>query len=389
MKQVWPIHIAQKYLAIHLHLDGEKMAFYALKLGIKATDLTILDSFRADSLEHLLKQIDKKLPVLLVVNGTKIINKKLGKSPNYLSEVLFNNPLHDFYLNEIELEEEMLVSLTRKDHIDAILEQFKTAGLSVVDFRVGAWHLKGLALLLESQNEIPAAGTIYVKTEQNLIPSTKFSDTSEPMHIGEEQLPKSHGLALALALNYLSKASSSNYNELLAQASEDFKYQSLFKKVGIAMLGFMLISMLASYLLSGHYSDKQLELQAELAAHTKVKTQVESLQNDRDYKLQILGNSALDNNQLLSSLLFEIGASVPNEIQLSELTVFPVKGKIKAGELVGINKENILIKGQTASTQDFSQWLEKLRAMNWITQVEVVDFQRKQRWNEFELIIKI
>ena len=386
MKLILPIHIEKKYNCIHLHSQGEERQFNVLIVGVKGSELRIIDQFKANSAEDLAAKIDKKLPAVLAITGAKIIDKKLTKSPNYLSEVLFNNPLQDFYLNEFDLDDQMLVSISRKEHIDSILKELQDLGVQLVDFRIGGWILKAIAALLPAEELIASTGLQYITATHELI-NAKETETKNYV-IADQLLASNYTAAFATIVNMLlPQGSSSNYDEQITQAKEDYKFKTLFKKVGVVMLGFLLISLVASYLLTGHYNEKQLELQAELSSHLQVKSKVESLRNDRDYKQQILGASQLGREQLLSNYLWQLGESVPKQIQLSELTLFPLEGKIKKNEEINLTNGLIRAKGTAATTKDFSAWIEQLRAKDWIGKVEVLEFQRKQRENQFEITI--
>ena len=78
MKLNWPLNIEKKYNCIHLHSQAETRFYKALTVGVKGAELRIIETAKANTIEELAGQIDKKLPAVVCISGAKIIDKILG-----------------------------------------------------------------------------------------------------------------------------------------------------------------------------------------------------------------------------------------------------------------------------------------------------------------------
>ncbi|WP_435578730.1 PilN domain-containing protein [Gilvibacter sp.] len=377
------IALKQFFHCVHLHLDGTGSSYRCLKVGIKRQDLEIIQAVEADSISSLKEKLGTSLPLLLLISGAKVIDKKLTRSPNYLSEVLFNNSLDDFYLNEREQSEHMLISVARKNSIDPILAEFEAAGFELLEFRFGRWYLSAITELLPDQFSV-------MGYDPHSLSLTDFKDTKNSLSIGDQQFEESQSLALAMAVVQLQPGVwTTNYAERTTALKTEYKYKKWFKRLGAAVLVFLLTSLVGSYLLTAHYNEKNVSLQAEVAAHQQLQNEVAQLEKDKAFKDQVLEELQLGRKAYLSDYLWQIGASVPAEVQLESLVLFPLAAKVKDEEFIAINGRQLELSGVVSDTQSFVDWTEDLRAKAWISSVELTDFQRQQNTNTFKLTLHL
>jgi len=112
---------------------------------------------------------------------------------------------------------------------------------------------------------------------------------------------------------------------------------------------------------------------------------VKELEKEKEGKEQILVSSGFRQTKYMSYFVSEIVRLVPEGIQFSSIVVRPFSNSVKKNKKLLFDNEVILVKGNTLSNIEFSNWVLKLKKLDWVFQVEILDYVK----DSFEIKIMI
>lgn len=381
-------YLIKNYYAIHVHIKQEETVFQVIHIHKDKNNIKIIEQDFTNNFSLLVKKLKKNIPIVLSFTGKKIINKIVPNKANYLETVLFNKNPNDFYMYEQIKEENVLISVVRKEEIDGFLQKFKEHNLDVIHFNIGVFVLEYCKALLPNQNEIRTNQFSYnfsTPSFENL-PDNKDIKLNDFL-IGDEKIKNQFIIAFSSFLEFLQDEESTNYRQITQSSHEEFLYKKAFTTFGIFTLIFFLSLLTISFLTLNVYASKSANIQQELTFKNQELNQIENLKKDIDYKQSIINNSSLGSNEFLSLYLSEISQSVPSNMLLKEITIFPMDGKITRDEKIKISPNTIEIKGITSSKNSVNDWLKDLEKLPWIKKTEVTTYVYNN--NEYEFFLNL
>jgi len=368
-------YLNKTYYAVHVNLDDGGALFNVNYVVRKKTAISVREQWNISGFEVLVETLKKGIPVILSFTGKKIINKKVGKQQNYLDTILFNKSPDDFYIFEQALDNELLVSLARKDIIDAYIERFEQQKFSVIDFSIGPFILECLSPFLKETESINSNGISYLFGGEYSVIDSTLKDTPTNYLIGDEKINGQNIISFAGLLSFLgNNSATTNFETLVASKKQDFAYRKLFNVLGASVLLLFLFLLTFSYFMQSYYVGKSANIQQELSMKNQQLNQIEILRRDRDYKQSIIENSSLGSKDFLSFYLFEITGKVPHSILLEEINIFPYEGSVKPREKIKITPRKISITGSSTSPSSVNDWVDLLNSFNWIEKTELTSY---------------
>ena len=288
-------YLSNDYYSIHIDSSENTEVINMLQIHLKKNKLTIVsqDSF-LDSNE-ILKKLKKDIPVLLVFTGKKIINKKVLKEPDYIQKVLFNKEPDGYYIQEYSKDENILISIARKEDVDNYLNLFKKNNQTVLDFSLGPFILESLMLFMPEHEEIYTSGFKYNFNSGELFHNLDEKDTiGEDLRIGDDKIKNLSLLPFASFVCFFKQMDFfKNYGHFSQMQQESFIYKIIFLFLAKTILILFLILLATSYGLRTYYFGKSTEIQQEAVINSQVLDEIVTLKKDRDYKKNIISNTSL------------------------------------------------------------------------------------------------
>lgn len=381
------ILIGNTFQSIQVHFEGDQKSYAWLEVSRNKEGLSISDNYTTDEFEKLLDKVSVNKPIVVSFTGQGIISKKLENTPNHRSKLLFKADPDDFYWYEVFQERSIFASVARKEWIDAELQGFKDAKLYVLDITIGPWVAVALQPLIPS-NELQTrdANLIFEKDQLFDFQKVSVNEEDKVFTIGNEQISSTYTLGFAAILDHLYP------NDALVQEQrvigvdqEEFLYKKAFNTLGVFVLAFFLVSLLASYLLLGYYQSENQKVEIELGQQNIAYSKLVSLEKDKENKEAIIRESGLSDANFLSFYLAEISNEVPNEVSLSKIKVFPTLAKIKPKKRINFINNHIHVEGTVNSNEAFANWVEILKKEPWIENLEIINLEKEGRTNAFKL----
>lgn len=370
-------HLVKHYGAMHVHRTKEHVYYHVLVIHKNKNKLQIVEEQLYNSLEEVIKNVNKNIPYIVSFTGGKIISKTVKNETNYLEKLLFNQNLEDFYWFETGNEKIKYVSLSRKKDIDAELEKLNKETIQVIDFYLGYGILEKIKAVVANVSSIRVPYGIYNTTTFSF--NEQQQNEYSNMQIGDEVIAYQAITPFAGILNFFSNSSiNSNYGALVSSKAEDFYYKKGTATATIFTVILFLMLLLTSYFTGGIYADKNAAIQNELMVKNQFLNEIEVLKKDVTYKQNIINNSSLGAASYLSYYLQEIGANVPTEIILDKLQIFPFQEPIKADKAIDIQPNFIAINGYTYKESALNKWIVFLDQLFWVKKVEIVGYAYKK-----------
>lgn len=376
---------------VGIYRSDEGDGFSLLKIKKKKDRLDIVESLMFSDLQSLLLKIDKSIPVIMLVDGKGILNKKIDLKIEADTQWLKNLDYTSIHYTSYKTEETDFFSFCRRNIVLEYLEVFETAELRILDFYVGALT----AVLMKdaiAKNSYYANLTQLHFAGDTLMDITKLdkTDIQEQYKIGEKDISNYHISLYGAAINFYIAHSAISKSSIEKISPDEILYKKAFEKLGVIMLAGFFILLLASYGFTQYLIKSNATLTIENSYTNKSYGLIKDLETKRTNKLQILKETGFSSGRFISYYCCEIAKSVPQEISLSVLDVYPVKAQIKKTEKIAASYRTIVINGQTGNKLVFNTWIDYLRQQKWIRTLEIVSIKRdKKDITYFELKIAI
>lgn len=352
--------------------------------------LTVLKNEVTKDKNGLIKLIDVKKPVVLLLNGKGVLNKKIDFSNesdlDWQKNIDYNSIFHTSY----KTEKALFVSFCRKNVLEDWLNFFQENKIQVLDFYLGNFTTSILKEQL-NQSNVFSNSTELIFDKNELVDFIKNEDVALIDYlIGEEKLNSFSLPTYAIGINFFVKSESISKSVLDIANIEEQLYKKAFNIIGITMLLGFFISLLISYLGIQYYASKNAELNIKNVYSNKAFQQIVDLENQRKDKEAIIKDVGLLSSKFLTYYNFEILQSIPNEISLSNININPIKNEVKNNKKIELSAGLIEIDGLTADEVAFNNWLKKIKEFDWVQKFEIESLKKDKKDNtQFSILIKI
>ncbi len=379
----------REYYSIELHL-GEDLSIYVCHIKIIKSELHIHASSKFKSIADFFESSESKIPIFLNITGKKILSKKLalvdGQEEQRAIGSAFPSVQQDqlqFQIDRIN-ENEQVISAIRLEIALDFMNQFEEKGFQVLDISIG-YYGQWILLSKELEQSIQL-GQYFINLETQEVETTNIQYSE--INIFGESL---YSDFLFGFLNGLHASINQNFRSSLPQLAQkrgDWKYSVLYKKGFPIAISVVFGLLLLNFILFTHYSGKNAELNAHTQYFDQQFSEVESLKklvtNKKAY-LQVNGSKT----SRIAIGCDQLTQHVPNELSLQSLQFRPVEKVLKKENLVKFAKNEVLASGETKSYLEFKNWLQKIRSLNWVEDVEILGYNESGKGHQATFIIKL
>lgn len=368
------------YQGLELFEVNGKDYFALLVLENRKGELEIVAEHLVETLEGLLRLIERKKPLFVTFNTPKVLKKQVATEINDNPELLVINAfpnleLDNFYYQILESEKQSVVSISKKEHLNWYLEQFDKVGLQPFQIALGISNIQ----ILEGFADGILLGSNF-KTELSANIFDSYENLSEHQGTTEQlngiSLQNWHLLGFAHILGFLQKKTPPS-NLLIRNKGllNDFTNRKWFD-FGVKFgLGFFLLLLLTNFLVFSHYHEENQELEASIANNQNQNGSLKTLQKriaDKEGRLKSILNSK---NSKTSYYLDELGKSVPNSVYLNDIQYQPLTTPVRDDKAIDLTNNNLQISGVTNEKIQFTVWSDNLEMQKWVNRVEIMDYE--------------
>ncbi|MAO08228.1 MAG: hypothetical protein CL596_05910 [Alteromonas sp.] len=381
--------LIKKVVGVHIHTTDAEESFAAITLKLYKNKVEIADESRFETISQLLKSLKKSTPLFISVTGSKIINKVVDDNEtHYLDSILFGKSPDDFYISEYVEDSIRMISLTRKALLNDYINKFQESGHSILGFFVGPFSLEKIKPLIGFNGSLSTPYGVY-RFGKGLHSEAPLKMV-EKTHIGEDVIGTESIFAFSGLINHLNPENiQSNFEHLNASNKEETVYKKAFNFFGAILLVGFLILLTTSYFLQSFYANKSAEIQYEVTLKNQEMGQIAILKQDLNYKKNIIENSSLGSDAFLSQYIFEITKTVPEEILLTRLDIFPIQKSIRPKEKILITPNSILIEGHSNEAFVVNQWISEIDGLEWVKKTELTSYSHVKSEYQFTLLVQL
>lgn len=369
-------------LGIFKNTDNDKISLLMVKRNKDQLKIILNNSF--DKIDEALKTLNPSFPVILLVDGKGVLNKKINLNDETETEWLNNLDYSGIYYTSYRNEDYELLSFCRKSVVDELEEIVVNRGLTLIDFYIGT----SAALLIRDSIGTSEyyANLTHVKYINNKLIEFKKSEEkniNQEYKIGEETISNYHLPLYGAGVDFYIKSSSIRKSEPDAKKKSELILKKTFNKVGVFVLVFFLLTLLISYFSIQFLIQKNAKLALENKYTGKSFEEIQILEKKLNSKMSILNETGLSSRKYFSFYCYEISADLPEDLLLNTLEVNPLQKEIKKTEKLMFNANHIYIKGETQNKLALNKWFEQLKEKKWVNRLEIVSIKKDKKENTF------
>lgn len=360
-----------------------------LTIKKKANKISIVGKQTFETFDALTKTTDKKLPILIVLEGKGVLNKEIDFENETDINWQKNIDYNAIYYTDIKGVKSNFISFCRKNIVEESISHFQKNGFQVVDVYIGSF----LAALLNNvlKKQVLFSSDLKLEFEDDkLLSFSKQNENIQSVNyqIGEENVSSSFLPLYGAIVHFFVKQKEVSKTINNALNNEELIYKKAFNFFGVAILISFLGSLLISYFLIQYYGTKNSELNLQTVYSNQSYQLILDLEAQKEKKLNLLKGSGVLSSKFLSFYSYEIIKTIPNNISLNELNVIPLKEEYKENKKAIFDNGVIVIKGETFQESAFNVWLEDLKNKEWLQRFEIISL-KKDKKNKSIFEIKI
>lgn len=372
---------------VGVYQDTNIERYTVLTLKKQKGKLDLLTTISTDNKEDLISKIDLKKPVVIVLDGKGVLNKKIAfdneDDLNWQKNIDYNS----IYYTTYKTEKVSFVSFCRKNILDEWVDFFQKKAIQILDFYIGTFVCSLVNRQLSRSNLI-ANTTELIFEEDELVNYVKQNEV-ESNYLLENLSFNSYSLPLyAVGVQFFITDERISKSEFNTNTNEEQIYKKAFNVFGLIMLIGFFVLLLMSYFGIQYYYSENAELNMKNVYSNKAYQQIVNLEIQKQDKETIIKDVGLLSNKYLSFYAYNLFQSIPNQILLNEIAISPIEKEFKNNEKIAIAAGKIEIKGITVDENVFNQWLKNIKKFDWIQKFEIESLKKDKKNNtQFSIYI--
>lgn len=330
-------------------------------------------------LDGLVACVDKKNPLALVFNTTKVLKKKIpegthANAEQWVTQAFPNLDLENFYYQALDSPDFKVVSISKKSEVDNLLNELKEKGIVPSKIALGISEMSNTLPYLD----FPILGSSFTVTKDGneaLSINNRSDIENSSIDMNGLRLSNASLLSFSSILGALNHAQGpSNLLDVNQPLENGFKNKRFFN-LGIQIgLSSLLVILLLNFVLFSHYRSKSIITEGTMAPEQRA-SMIQGILRRVDAKKNKLQALLGSNHTRTTYYLDRIGESLPQSILLDLLAYQPLVRPVRPDKPIGTETDHIMVSGQTNNKEEFATWTAQLESMDWVEQVEIEHYE--------------
>lgn len=348
-------------------------------------------------LKNLSSIIGKKLPLTINIIGKGIIHKPIAPFPtspeNAFMQALPNASTADFVYQIDASDSVYWISIIRKKVLEDILEIVQKQGFHIVGLSIGIMGLRHILPLIDTRQGELEVGQYHLQIqEQEIQQLAKLpSPARGAIIVANEPLDRVLLSSFAIAFQVLVAIPILIFNtHSIKQARQNYFYHQLFKLLGGSFLIALFLVLLVNFAAFAWLNQQNQRLNTSLTYQQNQLAQLDSLKQRYENKQAFFQQNNVLKASRIAYYMDRIGQSIPQGVQLTNMSIFPPKGKNKREQKTAFQFHHYVISmaGISQKSVYLNQWIKILEQLKWVEQVKVLPYsEQAEGFGEFELEI--
>lgn len=391
-----------EWWGIHIELVSNEVSYlYAVKLSRIKEQVQITEKytkvFDAKSLKDI---IDSKIPIALSINGKGILHKKISIDANDTVEQIINQVLPgakstDFYFQKVKATNNAYyLSICRKDAIEKILTSFQEKSKEIIACSLGPFELNNIVPLIKFEN---TQKICFLNYSTSFIDSVvdKFEkidpNNTISYSVGDEIIESEYLIPFAVGLSVIINTEIIADFDFADSNYEEYQQKNIFTFSSKSILTFIFLILLINFIIYNKIFRENTLLNSSIKNDVQSLNKIDSLRKDILEKESYLKQTGWLEISKTSYFADRIVSVMPKEIKLKDLLIYPPdKEKIRKEQQEMIfQNHKIFISGIIHESSLLNIWVDSLKKMNWVNEVNIDKFYIDEHSNlgNFEMII--
>ena len=370
------------YCGLEIYERNGAVRYHLLHLKKAGDELHILNEQTPGTLEAVPALVPKNTPLLLTINTSKVLAKKMESNHNGSTEGLVdaafpNLNMENFYYEVARFSGTPVVTIAKRDYVDGIMEQLRDLKLDLVRCSLGISTL--VNLLAYWEEPVMTISNQYLDIGQGEIGAIRpFSEeTRVDYNLNGLDLTNNDLLAFSNIVGFLAKKNAvSNFHDSNAILAKEFKHKRIFGFGLRASLAVILVILLGNFFVFDHYYQNVEALKASMELDQSRRNEQMALEASVNKKQERVEALSMNAHSKASYFLDELAGSVPSSVLLEKLTYRPLIKQIREAKLIELNDREILLSGVSGDGDLFAQWVLALEKLDWVRNVEPTSYEQ-------------
>ena len=380
----------------HVRNSEGKNSTYVLLANRKHDEFEIKKTFNVDSREEVTEHLPKNQHALLNISGSNVLVRSgtgTGNDISILTKAFPNLNIDEFYYQILRSGDLNIIFICRKDYVEKVIDSFEKQGVQIIGFSLEFSAVSNILPILKYEKISLPRYSLSLQ-DDNITGFEKTQDQEENISIDIEDITIQNNYlnSLALLFSYFlpSQIIKSNFEDRNKELRKLHKEKNFFRKGLATGVGVLLVALLINFFLFSAYYKKLQEVQQRHNITLSQKETTDQKLKEIKEKENLVANIIKNSNSRSTFFLNQITGTVPESFLLSELSYQPLQKKIKPGEPVSLDRNQIRISGEIENEEEFSTWITRLEQTPWVEKTDVTDFSFKSRGiSEFSLVLHI
>ncbi|MGB0176701.1 MAG: hypothetical protein ACPF9D_06025 [Owenweeksia sp.] len=386
-----PFSFPGELVALELSFTNTSVRYNAVHLKLVKDQVEVITYSSGTEVTETLEALDKNLPVLLFLTGRRVLVKEVkGVGPDTDEEMIMSRAFPNISLDELLyniqfLEGKAMVSVVRQDFMAQTLEDISVTDHRIIDVAIGIYTV--WPLLDQLGNRKYHLGYHEVNLDQQSVQGLAECNEEELILLGEKLpahvvIPFIFGLSRMAARDFISAESKVRWYR------RDWQFHNLYKKGIFSGMVAVFAILLISFLLFNYYHDTNQALSEDIQSYDSQIKMVEDLKASYERKDRFLQTNGLGTSSF-SVMADQLAATVPKGIALEQMSFYPLEKRLKKEKLVRFHRDQLVLKGEVENYNFFQQWLDKMNAFEWTTDIQITGYQEENDRHEAHFNLKV
>lgn len=367
----------RKVQVVSIEFTEDKAKYHIVQLKRVKDKVIVLSTLESLDSETVISQLSKNQPILIHVFGKGVLNRTAPQVEGFLNDVLMNAHPDDFYVNYLDIDQTRYVSFTRRDHLDEALKPLEELSGNILDICIGPYH----TLIKEVKGKINSTPLGDIVMKEAAYTFQKPSTIQKLRYDGEYFKKSFYAVTVGAAFLQQNLSISAFNQEERKKKKSNFRDKLQFNYIGIGAIAFFLLALVSNYFYQGHINDKNAAIESKIMVFSDNLKKIDLMDQEMQRKKQLIANSGIIRNNYFSTILDQIGGSIPSTIQLEEIQIYPLDKKLKKNVKPVFRSKTIKIAGSTRSSENIDIWIDTLNKLEWVDNVAILSFETDESKN--------
>ena len=367
--------------------------YHLLSLKKKKKELDIIKREKHRDFEKLITATKGQKHLFLIINNEQVLTKKVAfthiAKESVVKTAFPNIGLNDFYYEVYDNGMSSIVSICRKEVVQNAIDQFKSAGVSVIQFSLGNLSLQKLLPFLNNFH-FNTSNAVFEVNDHKIIEWKKSEEVSKSYDVNGLAVSSNELLPLAGILSYYGGLEKSSEEELQNELVFEYRQRRTFQ-LGVRFgLGALFVLLLINFFVFNSRRNTVADLTAELSLNEVYRKQLLTLNEQVSKKKTLVESMNSVSNSKVIWYFDQIAKTVPKTISLSDIIYQPLTRPARDKKPIVFTTGEIVVKGISKDATNFTNWTAELEKLDWVQKWSTKEYGiENSKQTSFDFIIQM